>query len=341
MKICLSSKRKEELEKLHDETHDGQVRDRIKALLLASEGWTAKMIAQALRIHQATVHRHLNDFQKSDKLKPENGGSESHLLVEQTAALIKHLEELTYHHTYQIVAYVETHFGVIYSVSGMNKWLHKQGFTYKKRKGVPHKFDEQRQEDFIAYYEKLKADKADDDVILFMDAVHPTQATKVTCGWIRVGQDKVIETTGSRSRLNIIGALNLTDIANTIVTYNERVDTRSIVFFFDELRKHYPPRQKIHLILDGAGYHRTEIVKDCAYVYNIELHYLPPYSPNLNPIERLWKVMNEEARNNVYFNNKQEFTAAIKMFFCEKLPEMADKLSSRLNDNFQRLKHAS
>ena len=98
MKICLSSKRKEELEKRHDKTHDGQVRDRIKALLLASEGWTAKMIAQVLRIHEATVHRHLNDFHKSDKLKPENGGSESHLLVEQTAALIKHLEDLTYHH---------------------------------------------------------------------------------------------------------------------------------------------------------------------------------------------------------------------------------------------------
>jgi hypothetical protein len=49
----------------------------------------------------------------------------------------------------------------------------------------------------------------DNDVLLFMDAVHPTQATKVTCGWIRTGIDKVIETTGSRTRLNIVGAFRL------------------------------------------------------------------------------------------------------------------------------------
>ena len=91
------------------------------------------MIAQTLRIHEATVHRHFNDFQKSDKLKPENGGSENHFLVEQTASLIKHLEDVTYHHKYQIVAYVEMHFDVIYSVSGMNKCLHKHGFIDKKR----------------------------------------------------------------------------------------------------------------------------------------------------------------------------------------------------------------
>ncbi|WP_338011052.1 transposase, partial [Photorhabdus temperata] len=55
------------------------------------------------------------------------------------------------------------------------------------------------------------------------------------------------------------------------------------------------------MILDGVGYHRSKRVKDWAYVMNIDLHYLPPYSPNLNPIERLWKVMNEQVRNNHYF----------------------------------------
>ncbi|MBD6969287.1 hypothetical protein G4170_22495, partial [Vibrio parahaemolyticus] len=46
-----------------------------------------------------------------------------------------------------------------------------------------------------------------------------------------------------------------------------------------------------------------------AKVLNIELHYLhlPPYSPNLNPIERLWKVMNEYVRNNIYFSSKVEY----------------------------------
>ncbi|WP_332403017.1 transposase, partial [Vibrio metschnikovii] len=70
-------------------------------------------------------------------------------------------------------------------------------------------------------------------------------------------------------------------------------------------------------------------------------HYLPPYSPNLNPIERLWKVMNEHVRNNVYFPSKAAFTSAIKTFFDVTLPEVADSLASRITDNFQILKPAS
>ncbi|MGF1756408.1 transposase, partial [Photobacterium sagamiensis] len=71
------------------------------------------------------------------------------------------------------------------------------------------------------------------------------------------------------------------------------------------------------------------------------LHYLPPYSPNLNPIERLWKVMNEKSRNNVYFKSKRDFKEAIDQFFTVTLPEIAGSLTSRLNDNFQVLKSAS
>lgn len=81
---------------------------------------------------------------------------------------------------------------------------------------------------------------------------------------------------------------------------------------------------KLHIILGGAGYHRSDLVRDAAFVLNIELHYLPPYSPNLNPIERLWKVMNERSRNNVYFKNKREFRDAIETFFTVTLIEIAD-----------------
>ena len=95
------------------------------------------------------------------------------------------------------------------------------------------------------------------------------------------------------------------------------------------------------MILDGAAYHRAKVVKEHAKSLNIELHYLPPYSPNLNPIERLWKVMNENARNNVYFSTTKEFRESIDYFFEVKLPEIGASLQSRINDNFQTLISAS
>jgi len=341
MKITLTPQQKQQLEHMHDTERDSRVCDRLKAVLLASEDWSQVMIAQALRIHESTVARHLNDYGLSEKLKPENGGSQSKLSASQTLHLIEHLTEKTYPHTHQIVDYVKETFGLEYTVSGMNKWLHNNNFSYKQPRGVPHKFDEAKQQDFIDAYEALKASCGEDESIVFIDAVHPTLSTKVSHGWIRTGQDKVIETTGNRSRLNIIGALNLSDIGATIVHDYEGINSETIVRFFCKLRESYPLAHKLHIILDGAGYHRSDLVREAAFVLNIELPYLPPYSPNLNPIERLWKVMNEKSRNNVYFKSKRDFKAAIDQFFAVTLPEIAGSLTSRINDNFQVFKPAS
>lgn len=74
---------------------------------------------------------------------------------------------------------------------------------------------------------------------------------------------------------------------------------------------------------------------------NIELHHLLPYSPNLNSIERIGKVMNEVVRNNRYFASPKEFRQGIHHFFSEKLPVLAGALSCCINDNFQTLVNAS
>ncbi len=173
---------------MHDSTRDGRVRDRIKVVLLASEGWSQATISQALRIHESTVARHLSDYVLSEKIKPENGGSQSRLSAGQTMQLIEHLTEKTHFHTHQIVAYVQAEFGVHYTVAGMNKWLHHHGFSYNKPKGVSHKFDSEMQQAFIEHYNETLRNS--EDPVLFMDAVHPTQSTKLSYGWIQKCQTK-------------------------------------------------------------------------------------------------------------------------------------------------------
>ncbi len=230
MKIILTPQQKQQLEEMHDSTRDGRVRDRIKAVLLASEGWSQAMIFKVLRIHESTVARHLSDYVLSEKLRPENGGSQSRLSAGQTKQLIEHLAEKTYFHTHQIVAYVQAEFGVRYTVAVMNKWLHHHGFSYKKPKGVPHKLKPEEQQAFIEYYNEVR--KSNDAPVLFMDAVHPTQSTKLSYDWFRMVQDKLIETTGSRTRENLIGALPLKDISATITNIYETIDSENIVRFF-------------------------------------------------------------------------------------------------------------
>lgn len=339
-RIKLTTREKERLELRHQQTNDGKERDRIKAVLLRCEGWTVPMIAQALRLHESTIIRHLNDYRES-KLTPANGGSESRLDEEMTAELIAHLEQYTYHQAQDIADYIYARWSIKYSVPGLNKWLHRNGFSYKKPKGVPHKADEQLQKNFIKKYRRLKTVSGGKEPILFMDSVHPSQATKLSYGWIRTGETKQVETTASRTRMNLIGVIKLNDLASTIVRQYDTINAQSIIEYLRVIRSEYQSGKRIHLILDRAGYHRAKEVKKEAKKLNIKLHYLPAYSPNLNPIERLWKVMNEKVRNNRFFKSAKDFKRSIWEFFDTILPNIADSLDGRINDNFEILKVAS
>lgn len=339
--ITLTAAQKQALEIRHKKACGKRESDRIKAILLRNEHWSTPMIAQALRVHETSVVRFIDDYLVSEKLTIASGGSQSHLSDEQTEQLIQHLCDVTYLHAHQIQAYIEETYAVTYQISGLNKWLHQHNFSYKKPKGVPHKFDEEKQAEFIAYYKQIKSALSPNERLLFMDAVHPTQATKITAGWIRKGEDKAIKTSGSRSRINVIGAIEIGDLSNAVIKqYEKTVNGEAIVDFLNSIRNGYLDSGTIKLVLDGAGYHRSDIVKNEAKRLNIDLIYLPPYSPNLNPIERLWKVMNDKARNGEYFASTKEFRRRISDFFTVTLPEIADSLDSWINDNFQVLKPA-
>ncbi len=335
MKIFITEQQKAELERLLDSSSDGRVRDRIKAILLASECWSSAIIAQASRLHQTTIDHHISEHLNNGKLKPGNGSSNSKLTSEQKSFLISRLSDNLFHHTRDVIAFVARTWSIVFSVPGMKKWLHCNGFTYKKPSGVPHKFSEEKQKQFIEYYEELKVTACDNPVI-FIDFIHPTQAIKISYGWTRKSQKKAVKTRSSRTRLNIMGAINQKALMSQLICEYKTINEYNVPRFFNEIRKVYPHyNQKIHIILDGASYHRSQLVKNWMEVVNIRLHYLPPYSPNLNPIERMWKLMNEHLRNNRYFSSTQKFRDVISIFFNQILSDITDSLTSRINDHLQ------
>jgi len=334
MKISLTEAQKSALELQHKSERDKRVADRIKAVLLNSEGWTQRQIAQALRIHETTVAEHLNDYLYLEgKLKPENGGSTSKLSFSETSELMAHLEDHTYTSTKDIIAYVATAYSITYTQQGMHDWLIKHGFSYKKPKESPAKADPVKQKQFIQKYEYLKRTTPSSQPILFMDSLHPTQATKVSYGWIKTGKNKLIASIASRTRINITGAINLTSMESIHQEY-PTINAVSTIDFLKQVENYYPSAPKIHVFLDQSGYHRSEEVAEFIKTSRIVLHFLPAYSPNLNPIERLWKVMNERVRNNKVFQTAKQFKCTALGFFTDILPNIKEQLRSRINDNF-------
>ena len=314
MKIELTKARKEELEKRHRVERDGRIKDRIKAVLLSAENWTGEEIAQALRLHPETVYEYLKNYRTQGKLSPDNGGSQSSLTLPEEEELICHLEGTLYATVHDICAYVQETYGVEYSIPGMTKWLHRHKFSYKKPHPIPSKADPIKQAEFIKQYNLLMKTTLEDEPIEFGDGVHPTMATKLGRGWIRTGQQKLIETIASRSRINYFGSINLETMSMTVASH-ETINSDSMSAHFKLLRDKYPKAPQIHLILDQGPYNKSEKTAKAAQLYGIKLHFLPTYSPNLNPIERVWKVMNEQVRNNVVFMSKVDFKEALDTFF--------------------------
>lgn len=334
MLIELTPEQKSALEKQHRKERDKRICDRIKAVLLRSEKWSLEDIAQALRIHMETVRTHLEEYQTETKLKPKNGGSKSALNAEQTDALIKHLNTKTYLKVSDICKYVKEVFEIDYTIVGITNWLHRNGFSYKKPHATPAKADPLKQKEFVDFYQKLIKETPEDEPVEFGDGVHPTMATKITYGWIRTGTDKPIATTASRSRLNLFGSLNLKTMGLTLNEY-KTIDSLALEDHFKKLKEKYPNSKKIHLILDNGPYNKSKATQDVAKEYGVQLHFLSTYSPNLNPIERLWKVMNEHVRNNVFFESVKDFRKAVLAFFKETWPEISMKMKGRINDQFR------
>jgi transposase len=318
----------------HKKERDGRVKDRIKVVLLRDDDWSYASIAEALFLSDEGVRQQLQDYEKNRKLKPENGGSSSLLTPAQITELLAHIESHLYAKTSDICAFAHRKLGVRYSVRGMTDLIKRHGFSFHQPAGVPAKADVGAQKSFVAKYEKIKAGLGEHDQIMFMDGVHPSHAVRFVRGWIRKGVRCEIPTNGSQKRINILGALNL----ETMQLHRQEYKTLNaeVTIAFLGLLLRLSPKGILHVILDRGPYQHCKAVWAFAAANpRLRLHYLPSYSPNLNAIECLWKIMHEHTTNNIYHPNFKAFSEKIREFFEETFPKNARKWTDRLTDNFR------
>jgi transposase len=220
-----------------------------------------------------------------------------------------------------------------YSISGMTKWLKAHNVRHKKPHGVPAKANKEAQDAFIAEYQALIEKTKGKEPLYFIDSTHPQHHTQRVHGWIPCGMRKEIPTTGQQRRMNIIGGVCLEGY-KVLFHEDQTIHSESIQCFLKKLRRQHPDRKKVHIIWDNASCHCCKKVKRLAKMLRIIIHYLPPYSPNLNPIERLWKMMHECVHYNRYYQKFSAFKAAT-LKFLKTIGRRNMLLGSRLTDNFR------
>jgi len=310
--------------------------DKIKAILMLNDGYLYEEIARILFMDDVTVRRWEKQYKTFglDALLANNyPGGESKLSVEQAKQLTAHLQEKIYLSAKEIAHYVSVKHGATYTVKGMTSMLHRLGFTYKKPKHVPGKANKKAQEAFIETYRELKENKHREDHIYFMDGVHPLHNSQPAFGWIEKGKEQTLKTNTGRQRININGAYDIED-KEVIIREDESINAQSTIKLFEQLSK----RQQlglIYIIADNAKYYKCKLVNE--YLSDnprIKMIYLPPYSPNLNVIERLWRLFKKKTTYNKYYEKFSVFKETCLDFF-ENIEQYKDELESLMTDNFQ------
>jgi transposase len=168
--------------------------------------------------------------------------------------------------------------------------------------------------------------------VYFVDAAHLLHNAVAGYGWIARGKTVELRTNSGRNRLNVLGAYSPDDHTLVTRTGTASCDAVLVCQLLRDLRAAHPD-QAILVVLDNARYQRARLVQALAAELGITLLFLPPYSPNLNLIERFWKFLRKHVTRNTYYATFAEFRAAV-LRLLNNLANYTDELRTLMTETF-------
>lgn len=328
-----------ELRKAHKAERHRHAAYKINAVILLGTGWNLADVHAALLIDDETLRSYVTKYKLGGLqmlIATHYHGRSCLLSEDQLTELKAELETTIYLTTHAVIEFVKRTCNVAYTASGMRDLLHREGYEFKKPKLVPGNPDLNAQQEFAELYEDFMASKPANVEVLFIDAVHPEHNTMAAYGWIKKGQKRKLKTNSGRQRLNLHGAINAETMEMTVIESNS-INRESTVQLLEMLDKKYECAKEIIIILDNAGYHYSKEVKELEQMSpRLRLVYLPPYSPELNLIERAWKYFKKQVLYNKYYEDLATFRQAAINFF-NKIDDHADELMSLLGGGFENI----
>jgi transposase len=198
---------------------------------------------------------------------------------------------------------------------------------------VPAKADSEKQKNFrddilLPLIEKAKNSEI---ALFFMDASHFVMGGFPARVWSIVRT--FVKTSSGRKRFNVLGALNFATHKIETVVNDTYITGAQVVELLEKLAAKYS--ESITVVLDNAAYQRCNFVKEAALRLGINLVFLPTYSPNLNLIERVWKLVKSKVLAFAYFDTFSLFSSKIHNCVEDLHTECKSDLSSLISSNFQ------
>jgi len=194
----------------------------------------------------------------------------------------------------------------------VRRWLRESDLVWRRPRPAIRPKDPQRGQKLRTLRVLLNGLPADETAV-FMDEVDVNLNPKVGCQWMRRGEQASVETPGTNEKRYLAGSIHWRT-GRVILTEGKPKEGRGAVLFLrhlDDLRRAFRHYNVIHVICDNAGFHKPEKSKAVrAYLEKwsgrVALHYLPTYSPDCNPVERVWWRLHEAVTRNHRCQTMQE-----------------------------------
>ena len=174
--------------------------------------------------------------------------------------------------------------------------------------------------------------------VFFVDAAH--FVLQPFLGFLWCFTRRFIPAPSGRQRFNVLAALHAISRQVITITNESYINADSVAVLLRQLATTFADLP-ITLVLDNARYQHCRLIIKLAAELGIELLFLPPYSPNLNLIERLWKFIKKECLYSKYYEVFADFKKAIVQCIAETHGKHKQALTSLLTLKFQTFENAT
>jgi transposase len=326
---------------------------RLQSILLWADGEEIENIANICITTERTIYnwRNLFIFKRVDGLRYRKSSGRKNKLNKSQKKELKELilagpENNGYKTGVWTCAIIQElifkKFGVEYSIGYVSQLLNSMGLSHKKPDRVSHKADKVAQaewenERFPELSQKAIKEGA---TILFQDESTFMLWTGAAYSWGERGKKLFASINMSNAVKKVFGAIELTT-GKMIYQFTERANSTTFLKYLKYIVTRNKGR-KVYLVIDNGPAHKSAAITKYLEANNdqIELVRLPTYSPILNPIEKVWKLLKQKDMHNRYFKNKAAFLTTLRygLMKIQDSPEQVQSVMKKWNNIYNRVK---
>jgi len=345
LKITFGAEDVQVLQQARFEHPEVRVRLKMEVLYLKSQDFAHQEIAYLCGISTSTVRRHVKAYQAGGiaQLQHHRGTAVCSALLEHRVTLEAAFRQQPPLSVAEAAARIESLTGLERKPTQVRAFLKVLGMKPRKVGSLPAKADLEQQEKFRQNYlqPRLEEAKMGQRALFFMDAAHFVYGPFL--GWVWCFARLFIKAPAGRQRWNVLAALHATTRQLITVSNLTYITAQNVCILLERLAQERDDRWHLPLtvVLDNAPYQRCALVRECACRLGIELLYLPPYSPNLNLIERFWRFVKKQCLYSKYHADFATFEKAIIECIEQASHKHEAELKSLLTLRFQTFEKAS